>query len=599
MLYPRKSETRDVKDLSGIWRFKIDRHNKGLKEKWFLKPLANTIPMPVPASYNDITQDVSLRNHTGYVWYEKEVYLSRFWENEQLRLRFGSATHHAVVYINGRKIISHKGGFLPFEADITSWLKTRRIRITVALDNRLDWTCLPPGEVRKYNDADHPPGFKYIDYEFDFLNYAGLHRPVRIYTVPRNYIRDITITTDIKGGQGIVRYNTETVTAGAGYRIECVLLDKNNKTCARCRGNKGKISLNRAHFWSPDDPYLYSLKVTLVDNRGQVKDVYYQPVGIRSIKLKGRRFYLNNQPFYFKGFGKHEDMDIKGRGMDHALNVKDFNLLKWLGANSFRTSHYPYSEEIMNLADEMGFLVIDETPAVGMNTDDKKPIFCSKRVNKKTLAHHKDVLREMVARDKNHPCVVMWSIANEPASYEKNAGPYFKALADLTRKLDPTRPVTMVNASAPEKCQAARYLDVICFNFYSSWYWDCGRLEVIPPQFKEAVKGWKKFNKPVMLTEFGADALSGFSQSPPVMFSEEYQCAMTELIQKLVAKSGLIGEHVWAFADFYTKENIFRPIGNRKGVFTRQRQPKKIAYILKSRWQGKPARYLDDYPVKV
>ena len=167
-----------------------------------------------------------------------------------------------------------------------------------------------------------------------------------------------------------------------------------------------------------------------------------------------------------------------GRGFSQAYNVKDLGLLKWLGANSFRTSHYPYSEEMMRLCDRMGILVIDETPAVGMHTtftatgmkiDVHSPTWETLR----TQEHHREVLRDMIQRDQNHPCVIMWSIANEPASEEAGAYAYFKPLFDLAKELDPhKRPLTFAThgEATVETCEVAQLCDVIMLNRYYGWY---------------------------------------------------------------------------------------------------------------------------------
>ncbi len=179
MLHPRESESRELKTLDGLWRFKRDRLNEGLDREWFRTALQGELEMPVPASYNDITTDNDLRTHIGLVWYERDVFVPATWAGQRMVLRFGSVTHSAHVYINGRHCVTNQGGFLPFEAEVSRQLKLGESnRITVAVDNRLSWQTLPVGEIKTYNDADHPPGYVIQDYHFDFFNYAGIHRSV-------------------------------------------------------------------------------------------------------------------------------------------------------------------------------------------------------------------------------------------------------------------------------------------------------------------------------------------------------------------------------------------------------------------------------------
>lgn len=163
----------------------------------------------------------------------------------------------------------------------------------------------------------------------------------------------------------------------------------------------------------------------------------------------GTRFLINGEPFYFKGFGKHEDAAARGKGYDAVFMVHDFALMEWLGANSFRTSHYPYAEEVIDFADRHGIVVIDETAAVGINSGLAAGVFGAKphetfsdeTVNAATQAAHRQAIRELVARDKNHPSVVMWNIANEPESVTPESRDYFAPLVAEARRLDSTRPV--------------------------------------------------------------------------------------------------------------------------------------------------------------
>jgi beta-glucuronidase len=587
MLYPRESAVREVKDLSGIWEFKVDKNNEGYEKKWYESGLDDTIMMPVPASYNDITQDVSIRDHIGDVWYERSFFAPRSWENKRVVIRVGSAAHKAVMWVNGREVTSHKGGYLPFEADITEIINYgQENRVTLVVNNILDWTTIPPGEIKTFDDEKHPKGYKVQDYFHDFFNYSGIHRPVLLYTTPKAYIDDVAVTTDIDGKKGMVSYNVKV--RGGSTKVRVRLMD-NGREVAGQDGPKGTLVVDNARLWEPGKPYLYSLMVETADSSGNVEDSYSLSVGIRTVKVVGREFLINGKPFYFKGFGKHEDMDIIGKGLSHAVNVKDFNLLKWIGANSFRTSHYPYSEEILDLADREGIVVIDETTAVGYNIWDKNfKFFCDEHAGKEANDHLLQVIEELIARDKNHPCVVMWSIANEAATYEEGAVPFFTKAVEEARRLDSSRPITIVESSHPDDCRVAQLFDVICVNRYYSWYEDPGHPELIEFQVEKELSGWyENFNKPVIMSEFGADAIAGFHQDPPVIFSEEYQCEVLRHYHNVFDKLDyVIGEHVWNFADFATKQGLTRVGGNKKGVFTRQRQPKAAAHLLRQRWTG-------------
>ena len=280
-----------------------------------------------------------------------------------------------------------------------------------------------------------------------------------------------------------------------------------------------------------------------------------------------------------------------------AYNVKDIGLLKWIGANSFRTSHYPYCEEMLQLCDREGILVIDEAPAVGLNAGFTATGLLGGNPNGtwklfKTAEHHRQVLRDMVQRDKNHPCVIIWSVANEPASQEDGAKEYFEPLLNLVRELDEQkRPATLVTyeGSNPVSCKVAEICDLLIINRYRGWYDTEGNLRGAAALLKGELEGFHKRcpDKPIMLGEYGADTIAGFHDINARIFSEEYQVDFLRAYGEVFDSLPYItGEHVWNFADFATAENIKRVGGNKKGVFTRDRSPKMAAHFLKERWEG-------------
>ncbi|XP_073521046.1 beta-glucuronidase isoform X1 [Phyllobates terribilis] len=600
MLYPRETPTRELKELGGIWSFRADAspdRDEGFRLQWYKQWLRETGPvldMPVPASYNDITQDIGLRNFIGWVWYDKEVWVPRRWledlASNRIVLRVGSAHYFSIVWVNGVQVTQHEGGHLPFEVNISNVLKGglgSPCRITIAVNNTLTLNTLPPGSIQFMNDpARYPKGYFVQNTEFDFFNYAGIHRPVVLYTTPSVYIDDITIITDRWGNTGIVKYEVSVI-GSEYYSVTVTLRCKFDQVVATAQGAAGELKVANANFWWPylmdESPgYLYSLEVKINVNTesGGCEDVYTLPVGIRTIQVSSQQFLINGKPFYFHGVNKHEDYDIRGKGLDWSTIVKDFNLLKWLGANSFRTSHYPYAEEIMDLCDKYGIVVIDECPGVGIRQVES--------FGNKSLQHHLVVMEELVRRDKNRPSVVMWSVANEPASQLPPAGYYFKTIIAHTKDLDNTRPVTYVSNANFERDQGAPYVDVICVNSYFSWYHDPGHLEVIQFQLNNQFDSWyDKYQKPIIQTEYGADTIPGFHSDPPLMFTEEYQALVLKHYHSVLdekRKKCVIGELIWNFADFMTAQTITRVVGNKKGIFTRQRQPKSSAFILRDRY---------------
>ncbi|XP_029374550.1 beta-glucuronidase isoform X1 [Echeneis naucrates] len=599
MLFPRESSSRELKELNGLWSFRADRspnRKQGFERAWYKQRLAETGPvieMPVPASYNDITQDATLRNFIGWVWYEREVVLPARWladETTRVVLRVGSAHYYAMGWVNGVKVLEHNGGHLPFEAEISRIIRkdpTMPCRITIAVNNTLSLETLPPGIIKYMDDrTQYPDGYFVQSIFFDFFNYAGIHRPVLLYTTPKAYVNDITVVTDFLDDIGFVKY-TISVKGAVTANMKVSLMDKSGKSVACSNEQTGVLKVANVQLWWPylmhDNPgYLYSLEVRLMaaDERATHEDVYTLPVGIRTVKVTSTQFLINNKPFYFHGVNKHEDSDIRGKGLDWPLVVKDFNLLKWLGANSFRTSHYPYAEEILQMCDRHGIVVIDECPGVGI-----KDI---RSFGNNSLGHHLDVMDELVRRDKNHPSVVMWSVANEPAAEMPPAEFYFKILIRHTKGLDPTRPVTYITASNFARDKGAPYVDVLCVNSYFSWYHDPGHTEVIPIQLNTQFENWYgKYQKPIIQSEYGADAVSGLHSDPPMMFTEEYQKVVLQNYHDVFdqkRKQYVVGELIWNFADFMTAQGLIRVVGNKKGIFTRQRQPKAAAFLLKDRY---------------
>lgn len=599
MLYPRESSSREVKELNGVWSFRADQspsRTEGFDRAWYKSPLASTGPvieMPVPASYNDISQDAALRDFIGWVWYEREAVVPGRWlqdKGTRVVLRVGSAHYYSIVWVNGVKVAEHEGGHLPFEADVGSVLRedpSVSCRITIAINNTLTLTTLPPGTITHMDDrTKYPEGYFVQNIFFDFFNYAGIHRPVLLYTTPRVYVDDITVVTDYSDSTGLVRYQVSAEGSPAAM-LKVTLMDQDGHCVATSSGPSGVLKVADVKLWWPylmhDNPgYLYSLEVRLSASEGglTLEDVYALPVGIRTVNVTSTQFLINNKPFYFHGVNKHEDSDIRGKGLDWPLIIKDFNLMKWLGANSFRTSHYPYAEEIMQMCDRHGIVVIDEAPGVGI-----KDI---RSFENASLAHHLSVMNELVRRDKNHPSVVMWSVANEPASEMPPADYYFRTLIKHTKDLDPTRPVTFITDSNYARDKGAPYVDVICVNSYFSWYHDPGHMEVIPIQLNTQFENWfGKYKKPIIQSEYGADAVPGLHSDPPMMFTEEYQKDVLRRCHKVFdekRKQYVIGELIWNFADFMTVQGITRVVGNKKGIFTRQRQPKAAAFVLRERY---------------
>ncbi len=571
MLYPQSNPFRQVFDLSGLWDFRFDPEHRGIDAGW-ADGFDDAHPIAVPASWNDPFAE--WRDYLGPAWYQTHFDLPWGWEQKRVLLRFGSVNYLAQVWLNGAPVGRHEGGHLPFEFDITPHLRPAGNCLVVRVEGALAPDRVPPGNVPPtppdaFSSQNYPPT------SFDFFPYCGIHRPVLLYAVPHGGIGDLTVVTEIERGEGIVHARLEAERAEARFTLH----QSGVVSAVATASQEAVLTVPDAALWSPDSPNLYSLTVELLRG-GQAYDRYTLPVGIRAIQVEGDALLLNGEPIILKGFGRHEDFPIFGRGFAPPVIVKDYALMKWVGANSFRTTHYPYSEQMMDLADRLGFLVIDETPAVGL--------FFAEEGLARRLALCRQYVQEMIARDKNHPSVVMWSLANEPHSLRPAAKPFFRELYDLAKSLDPTRPVTVVSYAGIGE-EAFEFLDVVCLNRYFGWYSQSGKLDEGCALLSAELDALhQKYPKPLILTEFGADAVAGHHAQPPEMFSEEYQAEMiSRYIEVLNSKPFVVGQHVWNLCDFKTGQAVHRMGAlNLKGVFTRDRRPKLAAHRLRELWGG-------------
>lgn len=588
MLYPIQNSVRNKLDISGIWDFKTDPDGMGEANGW-ANGLNGSRPMAVPGSWNEQYDD--LFGYLDLAWYVKKVYVPSCWKDQRVFIRVGSAVYFAAVYINGVKVGTHEGGHLPFAFDITDQIRWDAENIlAISVENVLKPNRVPSGNM---SGSDMGMFASTPKTTYDFYPFAGIHRPVVLYSVPQAFIEDVTVVTGINGADGMVSVTVKMNAALTGQgSVELKGSDGVFKADLAFTGGvaEAALAVPHAHLWSDRDPYLYDLTVATED------DQYSLKVGIRTIAVDGGKILLNGRPVKLNGFGRHEDFIASGKGLNLPLIVKDYQLMRWTGANSYRTSHYPYSEEEMQLADREGFLIIDEIPAVSLQMADE--------------ANHPERLRmclqqieEMIARDKNHPAVVMWCVANEPMPKGFGVGALGESDRSIeamnmpgkifldtelarARELDPTRLVTIVTVMGGpqnwmEKC------DVICMNRYWGWYTLGGQLDIARQKLEaELDQVWDRFHKPVIMTEFGADTIPGYHGKPNVMWTEDYQVDYIRFHLEVAAEREFVaGMQVWNFADFAAVQSIMRVGGiNHKGIFTRIRTPKMAAHVLREFW---------------
>ena len=593
MLYPQSNKFRSTTSLNGIWNYKL------VEDDYIpLNKAEKTFPMAVPASINDIVTDKRIADYAGKVLFETEFSLPQ--EKDKIyRLRIGSASHKCEIYLNGTKIGDGINGHLPIDLPLEN-LKDEN-RLSVIIDNRLDFHTLPMGMLKEGNvfrEATANAGFFIMDepekhpkykqvINHDFYNFTGIHRDVIVYGINKCAFSDITVKTVVGGDYNKISvkldfFNDDLKLDDIKIKIsrdEKAVVEKELKI-SDLQNCETALNIENPELWSPESPVLYKLTVE------SSTDKYSLMFGIRKVSYDKKGLYLNDKPVYLKGFGMHEDFFISGKGINSAVNVRNFELLKWINANSFRTSHYPYAEEIYDLADRYGILVIDEVPAVGVNHWPDYT-FGEGRADEKTLALHKELLSLLWERDKNHPSVVMISVANEAATYEDKARDYFKEVVAHTRTLTDLPVTSPEETKFNEDNKCADLFDFISLNRYYGWYDEIGNIGAIEPLYKADLgQYYEKFRKPIIVTEFGADTVEGIHSLYSIAFSEEYQCEyLTECCRVFDNMPYVVGEHVWNFADFKTKEGTLRVRGNRKGVFTKEREPKAAAFLLKKRWE--------------
>jgi len=592
-LRPQTGATRQVIDLGGLWRFRLDPHDTGLQNGWhtgfdFSQPDVRSIA--VPGSWNEQFCDTD--GYFGMGWYCSTFELSPDASLPRTVLRVGSAVYAATVWIDGQQIGTHAGGHLPFEFEITPHAcPGQRHVLVIRVDARLLPDRVPYGGA---SDPAHPVNNP--DVPYDFFPYAGLHRTVTLQRLPPRHIEAIATRTHLNGSTARLEITVEASDGWQGHGRVTLGRVSSALTFAKGRATT-TLSVPDARLWSPADPHLQTLEVELSDN-GALLDRYALEIGLRTVQVAGDRLLLNGAPIHLRGAALHEDCPINGRGKNLAVTVKDLQLLRWIGGTSFRSSHYPYAEETLDLADRMGILVIGEIPAVDLAFADR-PEDIAARLNQ-----CRQDFTEMFLRDRNRPSIIAWSLANEPqdafaaarggmkeTASENSAAAgltFFRSLFAHARTLEQDRPLTLVGMdhSDPSWVELG---DFMSLNRYPGWYDQPGAPDAaVATMAAEFDRIHARHGKPILLSEFGADAIAGTHRDPPEIWSEEYQADLIEnVLAACASRPWIVGTHIWCLCDFRTAQGVRRPDSrNYKGLFTRDREPKQAAHRLRRLWAG-------------
>lgn len=505
----------------------------------------------VPGDWN--TQRPQLYYYEGTVWYRKH-FEYRLQPGKRLFLHFGAANYETIVWLNGKRLGRHIGGFTPFNFEITSLLKEGTNSVVVKVDNKR-----------------HPEAVPTVN--ADWWNFGGITRPVTLVEIPETYIRDyyVQLKKDDKNlVEGWVQLD------GGARKEQSVWLEipelKLKQELHTDADGRATFSLKaKPQLWTPEVPKLYAVQLTAGDDR--VSD----EIGFRTIRTEGTKILLNDKEIFCRGISIHEETaDYSGRAYsrDHARTLLGW--AKELGCNFVRLAHYPHNEEMVREAERMGFLVWSEIPVY----------WTIHWENPDTYRNAEQQLTDMIARDKNRCNIIIWSIANETPLSEARLS-FLTRLADKARSMDNVRLI----GAAMEKEETApglmtvndplgHVLDIISFNEYVGWY--DGSTEKC-----DRVNWSFEIQKPVFISELGGGALYGHHGPKEERFTEEYQEDLyVHHVEMLKRIPGLAGTTPWILKDFRSPRRhlpVIQDDFNRKGLVSDKGQKKKAFFVLQ-RW---------------
>ncbi|MFA5834350.1 MAG: glycoside hydrolase family 2 TIM barrel-domain containing protein [Bacteroidota bacterium] len=577
---------RTVKSLSGQWNYIVDPYENGFynyryepyensknpgKGAFFLnaKPIDKTElveydfdksdTIAVPGDWN--TQKEKLFYYEGTVWYKKSFDYQKKQSTNRVFVYFEAANYQADVYFNGTKLGKHIGGFTPFNYEITHLLKENDNFLVVKVDNKRKKEAVPTLNT-------------------DWWNYGGMTRDVKLVETSANFIQDYVIQLDPNDNKKISGYITLNGVDIAQKKIRITIPDLklSEEFVTDSVGTARLTFLNKKiKYWSTENPYLYT--VTIKSETDEVTD----QIGFRTIKTKGQNILLNDKEIFLRGISIHEESPAR-HGRAHSLDDAK-QLLTWakeLGCNYVRLAHYPHNEHMARLADNMGILVWEEIPVYWTISWD----------NDETYRNAENQLTTMISRDKNRASVIIWSMANEtPTSELRNI--FLGKLAAKTRSMDPTRLISaaLEQSSAQGNPNVkiisdpfANVTDILSFNQYIGWY------DGLPDKCKQ-IRWQIDQNKPVIISEFGADAKYGFHADTLTRFSEEYQEYLyKETLEMLSTIPQLRGISPWILVDFRSPRRALPGIQNgwnRKGLISDNGEKKKAFYVLQKYYNEK------------
>ena len=542
--------------LNGEWSYIVDPQDCGRQVKYF-----NDLPqdgralreydfdaakkMTVPSDWN--TADPQLFLYEGQVWFRRKFDWAAK-PGRRIILRFSAVSYLASVWLDGRPLGSHEGGFTPFAFDVTDLMTDGTHSLVVAVDNSRRTDNVPCAE-------------------FDWWNYGGIIRDVALFELPDSYIAEGTVQC-AKGNREKLVGSVRLSEAKAGVEATIEIGELGVKASAKTDA-EGLATFEIAatpELWSPASPKLYD--VTFAANG----DTFTDKIGFRTIETRGKQILLNGERVFLKGVCFHDEVPGGGRIHTEAQAADLIRSARELGCNYVRLAHYPHNEATVRACEREGLMIWSEIPLYWSIEWD----------NPKVYAKADSQLREMIRRDRNRAAIVIWSIANE-TPFGEARDRFLSSLAKTARELDDTRLISMamlhtdlVDGVIPVSDSLGPWVDIVSFNAYLGWYWSS--FDVIP-----TVRFNIAYDKPVIVSEFGGAAVYGRHGTKDDRWTEEFQAEVYRTNLEMLSKiDGLAGLSPWALVDFLSPR---RPMAgtqeffNRKGLLS-DKLEKKQAFDL-------------------